>query len=68
VTRPVVQLVAALVLMLGGAWLVGWWAVGLVLVAAGLAVGFDAVMRDDRRRDAVRGSHDEIIERWRNAR
>jgi hypothetical protein len=68
VTRPAVELGAAVVLMLVGAWLIGWWAVGIVLVVFGALVALDALLRDDKRRAALRGSHDEILERWRNAR
>ena len=69
VTRPVVQLAAGVVVMLGGAWLIGWWAVGLLLVVLGLLVGADAFLRDDEKDSGLEGVlSDEVLERWRRAR
>jgi len=68
VTRPVVELAAAVVVMLGGAWLIGWWAVGVVLIAVGALVAVDAVLRDDVRRTSKNLPSNEVLERWRRAR
>jgi len=68
VTRPIVELVAAVAVMLAGAWLIGWWAVGIVLVLLGALAAADAVLRDDdghRRRGDV--DVNPVIERWRRA-
>ena len=67
-TRPVVELAAAVVVMLGGAWLIGWWAVGVVLVAVGALVAVDAVLRDDPGRQRKSLPSNEVLERWRRAR
>ena len=67
-TRPVVELAAAVVVMLGGAWLIGWWAVGVVLIAVGALVAVDAVLRDDVRRTSKNLPSNEVLERWRRAR
>ena len=68
-TRPAVQLVAAVGVMLGGAWLIGMWAVGLVLFLLGVAVAGDALLRDDDRRTATPNQpSSEVLERWRRAR
>ena len=71
-TRPAIQLAAAAVVMLGGAWLIAWWAVGVVLVAIGVLLGVDAVLRDDGRdaENAAQVKHqlaDEVLERYRRA-
>lgn len=68
--RPALELGVAVVAMLAGAWLIGWWAVGLVLLLIGVAVAVDAVLRDDDtgdRRSKQRLS-DEVLERYRRAR
>jgi len=54
--------------MLVGAFLIGWWAVGVVLIAVGALAAVDAVLRDDdnhRRRGDVDANP--VIERWRRA-
>jgi hypothetical protein len=66
-TRPVLELIAAVVTMLVGAWLIGWWAVGIVLVVLGALVAADAVLRDDDR-PSKQQLHDEVLERYRRAR
>jgi hypothetical protein len=53
--------------MLVGAWLIGWWAVGIVLVVLGALVAADAVLRDDDRPSKQQLS-DEVLERYRRAR
>jgi hypothetical protein len=61
-------LAAAVVVMLVGAFLIGWWAVGVVLIAVGALAAVDAVLRDDdnhRRRGDVDANP--VIERWRRA-
>jgi hypothetical protein len=66
-TRPILELIAAVVTMLVGAWLIGWWAVGVVLIAVGALVAVDAVLRDDDR-PSKQQLHDEVLERYRRAR
>ena len=67
-TRPVVQLAAAVVVMLAGAWLIGLWAVGIVLFMLGLVVAADALLRDDDRRTVSNLPSGEVLERWRRQR
>jgi hypothetical protein len=67
-TRPVVQLVAAVVVMLAGAWLIGLWAFGLVLFMLGLVAAADALLRDDDRRTVSNSPSSEVLERWRRQR
>ena len=67
-TRPAVELAAAVAVMLAGAWLVGWWAVGIVLILVGAAVAADAVLRDDDGRLSKQQLSDEVLERYRRAR
>jgi ABC-type transport system involved in cytochrome bd biosynthesis fused ATPase/permease subunit len=72
-TRPVVQLAVAAAVMLGGAWLIAWWAVGVVLVVIGVLLGVDAVLRDDGneladRRLSKQQLSDDVLERYRRAR
>lgn len=68
-TRPVVQLTSAVVVMLAGAWLIGLWAVGLVLFMLGAVVAGDALLRDDDRRTSPGNQpSNEVLERWRRAR
>lgn len=67
-TRPAVELGAAAVVMLFGAWLIGWWAVGVVLILLGALVAVDAVLRDDEGRPSKQQLHDEVLERYRRAR
>jgi hypothetical protein len=70
VTRPVVQLAAAVVVMLAGAWLIGWWAVGVVLIVVGVLIAVDAVLRDDGPdvSDMKRQLSNDVLERYRRAR
>lgn len=67
-TRPVVELAAAVVVMLVGAWLIAWWAVGVVLVVFGALVAVDAVFRDDVGHERNNRPSNEVLERWRRAR
>ena len=67
-TKPVVELAFATAVMLGGAWLIGWWAVGIVLIVIGAAIAVDAVLRDDIRRVRTNQPSNEVLERWRRAR
>ena len=62
------QLAVGVALMLTGAWLIGWWAVGVVLVLFGVLVIADAVLKEDGEPDSKRVFHDEVLERWRRAR
>jgi hypothetical protein len=63
-----VQLAAGFIVTLGGAWLIGWWAVGIVLVLTGVLIIADALLKDDDRPDRKHQLHDEVLERWRRAR
>jgi len=65
--RPAVELGVAVVAMLVGAWLIGWWAVGVILILLGALVAVDAVLRDDDRPSKQQLS-DEVLERYRRAR
>jgi hypothetical protein len=67
-TRPVVELAVAAATMLAGAWLIGWWAVGLVLILLGVLGAVDAVLRDDTGRMSKQQLSDEVLERYRRAR
>lgn len=55
---------------MGGAWLIAMWAVGLVLIVFAVMVGADAVLRERApasRTDEMRTRHEEILDRWREA-
>jgi uncharacterized membrane protein len=69
VRRVWLQLAAAAGAIFGGAWLIGLWAVGVVLVIAGLAAVADVLLRNSDRWDArqLGESHAEVLERWRRA-
>ena len=64
----ILQLVAGVIAMLFGAWLIGWWAVGLVLILFGVLIIGDAILKEDRGPQMKRVFHDEVLERWRRAR
>ena len=64
----ILQLAVGVIAMLAGAWLIGWWAVGLVLILFGVLVIVDAVLKEDRGPEMKRVFHDEVLERWRRAR
>jgi hypothetical protein len=53
----------------GGAWLIALWAVGLVIILFAALLGVDAVLRDGRPvvKDEMRTRHEEILDRWREA-
>jgi hypothetical protein len=63
-------LAAGVVLLLGGAWLVGLWMVGLVLMLFGVAAAASAVLWDVDEDETFEkmDSHQRILERWRRAR
>ena len=67
-TRIVAQLVVSVAVMLGGAWLIGWWAVGVVLLVFGALLALDALLRDEDGRDDKPQLHNDVLERWRRAR
>ena len=67
-TNPVAQILYAAALALFGAWLIAMWVVGLVVILFALFVGVDALLREGRPAKKPETRHDEIIERWRNAR
>jgi hypothetical protein len=64
----VLQLTAGVIAMLGGAWLIGWWAVGLVLILFGVLIILDAVLKEEPEPKMKRKYHDDVLERWRRAR
>jgi hypothetical protein len=65
---PQAQLLSAVGGMCGGAWLIGPWMVGIVLMLGSAAWGADAVFRrDDGKKPSDLGSHDAVIERYRRA-
>jgi hypothetical protein len=67
---PIAQLVYAAAVAVGGAWLIALWAVGLVLILFAGLLGVDAVLRDGRpasKSDEMRTRHEEILDRWREA-
>ena len=65
---PIIQLVVAGAVMVGGAWLISLWMVGIVLMLLGLGLGADAVLRDDGNATTQRHTHEDILERYRRAR
>ena len=70
ILSPAAQIAYGVVVALFGGWLIGLWAVGLLLIVfAGLLI-VDAVLRDTGAAGEERPQtrHDEILERWRNAR
>ena len=70
-TRAGVQLAFAAIVALGGAWLVGWWLVGVVLIVIAILAAVDAILRDDgttELADAKQQLSNEVLERWRRAR
>ena len=69
VSGVLLQLAAAFGAMLGGAYLVGWWMVGVVLMAGGAGATADAVLRDSEpRRKPATVTHEDVLERYRRAR
>ena len=66
--RPLAQFAAALVPLFFGAWLVGVWMVGAMLMLCGGLVAFDAVMRDtDTAPTANRSASTDALEKWRRS-
>jgi len=62
---PTAQLLSAIAGCVGGAALIGWWMVGIVLMVGSVAWGADAFLRDDGKPQA--GTHEAVIERARRA-
>jgi len=63
------QIYLACLVMLGGAYLIGLWAVGIMLILAGLLLGADALLRDSstgQRKEIP--SHEDVLDRYRRAR
>ena len=65
-SSPRVQIVAGTAVMVGGAWLIALWTVGVVLILGGLLFCLDALFRD------AAGGRDEFdvssaLERWRQS-
>ena len=70
VSSPIAQLAYAAALAVGGAWLIALWAVGLVIILFAALLGVDAVLRDGRpakQVDEMKSWHEEILDRWREA-
>lgn len=70
-TRPGFRLTVAALMALGGAWLVGWWLVGVVLIVIATCLALDAFFRDDGINDVADSKlrlADEVLERYRRAR
>ena len=64
---PSVRLGLAGLVAVGGAWLIGLWAVGVVLMVE--AAFFVLLVWDDGRAAVSRSSqHDQVLDRWRQAR
>jgi hypothetical protein len=65
---PVTQILLAGVVMVGGAYLVALWMVGIVLMVTGALLGVDALLRDTAApRKTVASTHEDILERYRRA-
>jgi len=62
----VCQLVAACLVVLAGAWLIGWWAVGIVLIVFGLVVAADAVLRSSGDSEPP-STGNAVLDAWRRA-
>src|SRR5215468_7630657 len=62
---PQAQLLSAVGGMCGGAWLIGPWMVGIVLMLGSAAWGVDAFLRDDGKK--TRPGPETVLERYRNA-
>ena len=64
---PIVQVIAAVGVMVGGAALIGAWMVGVVLMVGGLLIAGDAFLRDVPAKPHI-GGHENVIEAHRRAR
>ena len=62
---PTAQLLSAIGGCVGGAALIGWWMVGIVLMAGSVAWGLDAWYRDDGQKP--RSGLPAPVERYRDA-
>jgi hypothetical protein len=61
-----VQIAAGGLVMVAGAWLIGLWVVGIVLMVTGFGLGVDALLRnDDTAHDLRTAAHEDIMERYR---
>ena len=66
---PIVQLAVGVAVMVGGAWLISLWMVGIVLMLTGLGLGADAVLRDTGDSPQQRlHTHEDVLDRYRRAR
>ena len=65
---PLIQLTAAVGVMVGGAALIGAWMVGVVLIVGGLLIAGDAFLRDIPAKNPTIIAHDDVLERYRRAR
>ena len=66
---PTAQILAAGLVMVGGAYLIALWMVGIVLMLAGLGLGADALLRDNSvssRKPLP--THEDVLDRYRRAR
>jgi len=69
VRAPLALLVVALLAMVGGAWLLGPWAVGLVIIGWGAALAVFALLHDwpDGGTRARATLENELLERYRRS-
>jgi len=67
---PTAQILVAGLVMVGGAWLIAAWMVGIVLMLAGCLLGVDALLRtdDNASRRSLQSAHENILEQYRQAR
>lgn len=63
---PTSRLAVAGVAAAGGAYLIGVWVVGLVLICE--AVFYVLVVWDDGKPTAARSQHEQVLDRWRQSR
>lgn len=54
--------------MVGGGALIAWWMVGVMLMFGGLLWAVDALLIEAAPSGQARGTHEDVLERWRQAR
>ena len=65
---PIAQIVYAAALALFGAWLIAVWVIGLLLIIFAVIIGLDALLREGKPAAKPETRHEEILQRWREAR